>query len=220
MNPYPLQWPAGRRRCADPTSPRTRYSIARTIPPLLDELEKLGAVRVTITSYARLKPNGLPYSDGEQSRNIPDPGVAVWFCLNQSTLLYCLSCDQTDTIGGNLREIGLAVAELRGFFRRLGTPLPVVLTGFAAEPTMQPLPRIGVLRGSKANQPTTPEPGRAPTAPNWQVALGVAGKRNLTWKDSLAAYQTKFRQAETQEERDKLVAAQTEAARFFGKDIR
>ncbi|CCG99860.1 hypothetical protein FAES_1850 [Fibrella aestuarina BUZ 2] len=170
----------------------------------------LGVIRVVITSNAKLKKNGDPYS--QQPKTVDDPGVAVWFeHVRAKGHQFCLACDQYDTIAGNLNEIRLAVGELRGFTRRMLLPVGEALKPFGAVPTNVSSPA-----------PTPKQPAKPATiTPYWQRVLGVdtIGADRLTWKHCLTAYQAKLRQELTQQQRDALVAAQTEAAMHFGQDI-
>ena len=126
----PLQWPANR--------PRTRYrrnalfkvTLAAARDNLYDELERMGASRVTISSNARLTLSGHPAA---KQPVVSDPGVAVYFTRKNEE--QCVACDRWDTIGDNMRAIGLCVAAMRGM-ERWGTTemVDAAFSGFAMLP--------------------------------------------------------------------------------------
>src|SRR5438876_65558 len=89
---YPLQWPDGWLRT--PTSKResdNRFggkvyglTMDRARDQLVDELGRLGATNVVISTNAELRQDGLPYS---QQKRIDDPGVAVYFMLKKRPMV-------------------------------------------------------------------------------------------------------------------------------------
>jgi hypothetical protein len=88
MEAYPLRWPDGWPR----TNPNQRESdcrfgggrsgggrklaLGRAINQLVDELRRLGATNIIVSSNMPTKSDGLPYAD---DRGIDDPGIAVYF---------------------------------------------------------------------------------------------------------------------------------------------
>lgn len=207
MKPSPLLWPPDRPRNRFPETPRTSVSLATAIPHLLRELDLLGAIRVVITSNAKLKRDGLPYS--QQPKSISDTGVAVWFSLTGNKATYCLPCDTVDSIGGNMREIGLAVAELRGFTRRMRLSVSVALAPFEID-NEPAAPAITVQyvtpKKAKPDRPAArpPEPG------SWRAVLGLG--RVCQWSDVLEAYQrqaAKYFKGANLENRDKINEIET-----------
>jgi len=90
--------------------------VARARRDALDELRKLGATSVVISSNMELRKDGLPYS---AQRRLDDPGVAVYFArlVDGRTVQQCIPCDRWTTVEENLRAIALSVAALRGLER-------------------------------------------------------------------------------------------------------
>jgi hypothetical protein len=74
-----------------------------------DELRRLGASGVVITTNVPTRQDGLPYSS---AREPDDPGVAVYFRL--SGAVHCLACDRWDRVADNLAAVAHHVAAMRG----------------------------------------------------------------------------------------------------------
>lgn len=148
---YPLTWPIGRprtpsdKRTGSRFHKRTRenlngYSLRRspiTIATgrdeLVDELRRLGASGVIISTNIELKNDGLPYSN----RKPPDdPGAAVYFTLFGRKM--CFACDRWLSVGENLQAIAKTIEALRGIERwGTGEMVQAAFTGFAALPAPQ-----------------------------------------------------------------------------------
>ena len=110
---YPLKWPNGVPRIkVRVTSQFADRSIAACIPLLREELSRLRATGVVISTNIPLKPNGDPYSD---KTKLPDPGVAVYFQLDGRD--YCMPCDKWATVEENLWAIAKNVEAMRGMRR-------------------------------------------------------------------------------------------------------
>ena len=133
IDAYPLRYP--------PRWQRTRYSqngrfdrdksIAYARDNLIQELNRLGAKNIVISSNLKLKKDGLPYSD---QREPDDSGVAVYFDLNKKSM--CLPCDKWRKISHNIWAIYLTVQALRGI-ERWGSKdmMEATFTGFEALPS-------------------------------------------------------------------------------------
>lgn len=131
---YPLQWPAGYPRTANPTKNWKFKSPAfgKCRDEVILELRRLGATNVIISSNAPLRSDGLPYADF-QRRNIKDRGVAVYFKLDGQQKVLC--CDKWDNWEDNLRAISLTIEAIRGMDRwGVSDMLNQVFTGFKALP--------------------------------------------------------------------------------------
>lgn len=122
--PYPLQWPTGRRRTKGVDRRHSKFgaipngSFSREPPSayeaakeLLHELKLLGAVNAVITSQLPTRTDGLPYADGR----CDDPGIAVWFVLGGHERVF--ACDHWFRPGENLRAIALSIGAMRGLER-------------------------------------------------------------------------------------------------------
>lgn len=132
---YPLQWPEGwpktpdlKRKAGDrfdTTFERARYQ-------LLQELRLLGARLPVISSNLMLRNDGLPYAQ-EARRRIEDPGVAIYFEFKKRQMV--IAQDSYQSVHGNLRSVGLAIAGLRQLERHGGAHMMErAFEGFVALP--------------------------------------------------------------------------------------
>lgn len=154
---YPLAWPAGWPRSEAPKrsqfgrgSTRSRWTdgqgreqvayssnahtIRGSIVALGRELERLGAVNVTVSSNLRLKIDGEPYSGQKEPA---DPGVAVYFALPDETgapRAQVLACDRWDRAADNLWAIAKHIEALRGMERWGVGSVAKAFAGYAALP--------------------------------------------------------------------------------------
>lgn len=181
LSPFPLCWPAQRPRTRSPEPGRTKVTLAAARKHLLTQLEGLGVVSMVITSNAALRKDGLPLS---KQPKLTDVGVAVWFKRPLTADWLCASCDLYDTLVANLRAIGLAIAELRGFTARLGIQLPAAMAYFfttlpPSSNTQPPPP--------KPKQEPPPTPGQSPwPVGDWRRVLELG--KVVTWTQTLANY--------------------------------
>lgn len=128
---YPLTWPSGQ--------PRTKLRMFSQFKPrgfalirdeFLDELRRLGASDVIISSDLRTRLDGLPYAD---QREPNDPGIAVYFRRKKKP--YVIACDTFDRTWKNLRAIAGTVEAMRAIERYGSTSmLEQAFSGFAALP--------------------------------------------------------------------------------------
>lgn len=128
---YPLCWPAGWPRWKwHRDYGRFKVSPGRAQDELVDELVRMGAQFVTISTNIELRRDGLPYAN----RNPPnDPGVAVYFQIKGKPMV--LACDQYDKVWKNMRAIGKTIEALRAI-KRYGSSdlLERAYVGFNALP--------------------------------------------------------------------------------------
>jgi hypothetical protein len=114
---YPLSWPPG--------FPRTRIpkrhaqfdqvlTFGRARDQMIEELKRLRATDIVISSNIPLRKDGIPTADF-QRRIIKDHGVAVYFRMKDKPRV--LACDRWDRIEHNVRAITLTVEALRGLDR-------------------------------------------------------------------------------------------------------
>lgn len=111
---YPLQWPQGWARTKHPQRARFATSRARSISELHQELRRLGATNVVVSS------NVQTYFRGGMERayanqRVEDAGVAIYFTLEGHQ--QCFPCDKWDDVGDNIHAIELTVKALRGLER-------------------------------------------------------------------------------------------------------
>lgn len=108
---YPLSWPVGVPRTPLPS--RSAFDrersliIART--SLADELRRLGAGEITLSTNIELRQDGLPYSNRRQPE---DKGAAVYFKLKGKD--YCFPCDRWDRVEDNVYAIAKHIEAMRG----------------------------------------------------------------------------------------------------------
>lgn len=143
---YPLRWPAGKPRAANPTySQFGDRSIGTASDVLGNEVRRLDGRDMIISSNLRLRQDGLPYANQAQPQ---DRGVAVYFTYKGRQM--CFACDRWDKIQDNIYAIALTVEALRGIGRwGSGDMVEQAFTGFAALPDpMDPYKIVGVPVGS------------------------------------------------------------------------
>lgn len=147
---FPLHWPEGRPRTPSynrrnsPFRPGNRSVEAKNV---IEELKRLGARDVIISTNVRLRQDGLPYSTDKAPT---DQGVAVYFSYKGGQK--CFACDRWATIPENLRAIWKSIEAMRGL-ERWGSKdfVDAAFTGFAALPAP----------GAHAKRP-------------WRTVLGIA----------------------------------------------
>lgn len=111
---FPLRWPDGVPRAQAGTrsvNGNFKMTFAAARDRLLDELRKMGARYVVISTDVPLRRDGLPYADGDPK----DPGVAVYFDLDGEQ--HVLACDRWDRVRMNTQALALTVDALRGLER-------------------------------------------------------------------------------------------------------
>lgn len=128
---FPLTWPAGWKRTPvyqRSTSPFKISSTERAFRELEDELHRLGARKVLISSNLELRLDGRPYAS--QKRN-DDEGVAIYFTRNGKDMV--LACDKFRKREDNMRAITKTIEAIRGI-ERWGSSdmMERAFTGFTA----------------------------------------------------------------------------------------
>ncbi|QHV99199.1 J domain-containing protein [Spirosoma endbachense] len=125
---YPLQWPASYPRTGYRKPSRFGRSLADSRDDLLEQIRRLGGTQVVISSNAKLRNDGLPYS---KQPAVNDPGVAVYFLYEGEQVVF--ACDKWLDIGDNIRALGLAIEAIRGLERwGVSQMLKRTFTGFKA----------------------------------------------------------------------------------------
>lgn len=144
--PFPLQWPEGYKRTSAAYRSKSRFgfrgsgqvSLVSARNLLLDELSRLGAVNVVMTSDLPVRNDGLPYASGRSD----DPGVAVWFVLpdargNSRTTVF--ACDRWRSHAENMMAIAKSVEAMRGLDRwGMADVVERTMGGFTALPSGEP----------------------------------------------------------------------------------
>lgn len=155
---YPLAWPAGWPRTPyhkRETSHRFGGSIHgltfdRARRQLQDELGRLGARNVVISTNVPLRQDGNPYA-GAATARMDDPGVAVYFTLRDRPL--SMARDGYANIAANMRSLFLAIDGMRQLERHGGSyMMERAFSGFTALPPPQTCWQIlGIPKGSAEN---------------------------------------------------------------------
>lgn len=140
---YPLQWPDGwpRTEAHKREDGRSRFqkgdwrsrsytTINTTRQQLADELQRLGARNVVLSTNVELRLDGQPYSN----RRAPeDPGIAVYFELDGESMV--MAQDAFLRVPDNIRSLTLAISGMRQMQRHGGgTMLKRAFQGFTALP--------------------------------------------------------------------------------------
>ena len=134
MESYPLHWPSGRPRTPRKQITHSRFSPAnraQEVRSVQDELWRLGAKNVIVSTNVRLRRDGLPYA-GDKAPD--DQGVAVYFDYLGGQK--CFACDRWQTVEENLRAIFKSIEAIRGLDRWGSRSfVDAAFTGFAALPS-------------------------------------------------------------------------------------
>lgn len=148
---YPLQWPEGWprtpvQRRADGQQFSTRnYDYAgqgyrgwsaitfdRARRLLVDELDRMKAKSLVISTNIPVRSDGLPYSN-DAKRRVEDPGVAIYFMLKGKQMV--MAQDLYNNVPANLRSLGMAIEAMRALERHGGgTMTERAFRGFSALP--------------------------------------------------------------------------------------
>src|SRR5690606_20083048 len=120
INSFPLQWPQGYPRRKHQVSSAFRVNGAVARNEMLQELDRLGAKNVVIsTNVATYERGGrqIPYA----KRRVDDTGVAVYFTWQDEQRV--IACDKYNSVDDNIRAIGLTVSALRALERHGATDI-------------------------------------------------------------------------------------------------
>lgn len=182
---YPLQWPDGwpRTTAHKREDGRARFqkgdwrnrsytTINTTRQQLADELQRLGARNVVLSTNVELRLDGQPYSN---RRPPEDPGIAVYFTLDGEPMV--MAQDAFQRVPDNIRSLTLAISGMRQMQRHGGgTMLKRAFSGFTALPPPDQMTPI---------VPTPPK--------NWWTVLGVS--RDAPWSVIHGAYRALVKEA-------------------------
>lgn len=109
---FPLCWPAGWPRAKYRESSRFKVGLADARDELLNELARMGAARLILSTNIELRRDGLPYANRAEPL---DPGIAVYFMWKKKPMTF--ACDRWDRVRDNIRAIGKTIEALRGIER-------------------------------------------------------------------------------------------------------
>ena len=137
---YPLHWPAGWERANKQIESKFDSSASKAHGLLLGEVGRMGGRSLVLSTNVPLKANGTMHLDREPV----DPGVAVYFELNNKTMAF--ACDKYDLVRDNMLAIAKTIEAMRGI-QRWGASdmLERAFRGFAALPEETPKPWREVL---------------------------------------------------------------------------
>lgn len=115
---FPLRWPPSQPRTKHPMHAQFRMTPGAARDELVEELKRLGASDVVITSNVPLRRDGTPYADGDPD----DPAVCVYFKLahggpDAGPVQHEIACDAWRLVHDNMRAIGKTVEAIRGIRR-------------------------------------------------------------------------------------------------------
>jgi hypothetical protein len=120
---YPLRWPDGwprtppyRRESDNRFGGRGGITVGRARDQLMDELRRLGATEIVVSTNVPVKADGLLYAD---NKRLDDPGIAVYFTFKKKKRV--MARDGFISVAGNLRSLGLAIEGLRQLERHGGS---------------------------------------------------------------------------------------------------
>lgn len=168
---YPLRWPDGWPRSKGRVLGNFQVSPDKAVLSLLENLRKIRATNIVVSSNCPLRQDGTPYRDALTAR-LPDPGVAVYFqyhgkpmVMAQDAYIFPLS---------NARSLALAIEAMRAIERHGGGHMMQrSFDGFAQ----------------------LPPPGGSQSAPlrPWREVLEVASDLHLDGEDMRAIIESRYR---------------------------
>lgn len=129
---YPLQWPIQQPRTETRLYGRFgRHSMAKAGNYLMDELRRLKAKDVIITSNLQTKARGEGFLSNQR---VDDTGIAVYFKLKDQPKV--MACDRYRQVEHNLWALFLSIQAIRGLERWGGSELlDGLFRGFTALPS-------------------------------------------------------------------------------------
>lgn len=186
--PFPLAWPDGwtrwpandRRKSKFGYKASGQVSLSGALMFLRDELSRLGAANLVITSDLPTRNDGLPYADGRAT----DPGIAVWFLLPDARGAMqerVFACDKWRSPAENMQAIALSIEAMRGLDRwGAGDIVSRAFAGFNALPP-----------GDGGTPP------QQPAKRSWREVLNMTGgiMSSLSPADQVAIAKTRHRDA-------------------------
>ena len=152
--PFPLDWPSSWPRTPRYKRKESRFranGFGQVRDELFDELRRLGAKRVTLSTGIPLRLDGLPYAGRSEG---DDPGAAVYFTWRGKP--FVIACDTYPRTWQNVRAMSKTIEAMRAIERHGATQLlERAVSGFSALPPGD---------GAAADEP--------PPRPWWEV-LGI-----------------------------------------------
>lgn len=130
MDAFPLSWPVGYARTANPQRARFKTTFGAARDGLIAEIKRLGGKEIILSTNIPIKRDGLPYATFAK---VKDPGVAVYFTYEGQQRVF--ACDKWQDVEDNVHAIRLTIDAIRGLDRwGVSEMLNRVFTGFKALP--------------------------------------------------------------------------------------
>lgn len=128
---FPLCWPDGWPRTKTRKDGRfADWTVYTASVKLREELGKMGATGIIVSSSVPLRRDGIPLSQPPVDK---DPGVAIYFTWQKKPM--CIACDRYTDVADNIRALTLTLEALRAIERHGSTDLlNRAFTGFEALP--------------------------------------------------------------------------------------
>jgi hypothetical protein len=114
MEAFPLHWPLGYKRTPRRIHSRFKVTMDRSQRYLHNELKRLGARNIVVSTNIPVRLDGGLYADW-MNRKIEDPGVALYFSYKGKDVVMC--CDTYDKIWENVYALGKAIEAIRAIDR-------------------------------------------------------------------------------------------------------
>lgn len=109
---YPLEWPDDYPRTQRRERARFNTGFAAARDGIVEELRRMHARHVVVSTNIPTKANGLPYA-GQKTPD--DPGVTVYFYWRNRQ--HALACDRWTTVADNLQALRKSIEAMRGLDR-------------------------------------------------------------------------------------------------------
>lgn len=148
ITPYPLQWPANRKRTRAQERKTGKFhgmrwregyggsykakadlTVTEALKRLQEELDKIGARYPVVSTNLETRLDGLPRS-GQRAPN--DPGVAVYFQLAGDPV--CMPCDTYTLVEHNIAAVAAHIEATRAIERHGVASVKEMFSGFVAIP--------------------------------------------------------------------------------------
>jgi hypothetical protein len=143
---YPLAWPMGWARTANPQRSRFNVTPDQARQELECEIERMGARYPLVSTNIPLRRDGKPYAGAKPDGN--DAGVAVYFERNGKQMVF--ACDRWDRVQDNMRAIQKTIDAMRGIERwGASDMMERAFSAFQAlPPPKSPWETLGVVPGA------------------------------------------------------------------------
>lgn len=110
---YPLYWPTGWKRTRSPEHSRFKTGFGAARKYLFEELARMGASRIVLSTNISLRNDGLPRANTRPDGG--DAGVAVYFHRKGKDMVF--ACDKFRESCDNIYAIAKTIDALRGIER-------------------------------------------------------------------------------------------------------